>query len=156
MCSRLPRIFDSGFCQGTSAFWLCRSEWYSADPEPKGAEAVFEGAEAAKNRYVADIPRMKKIIAGLDSAMNTSNDAEAWRHGERACRLFNSRWKSTPTRNFVHKPLRDVNVLARDMARLGSIDEDQADATKSIAKGSLANVNAQRDLRSLLKEAAVY
>ena len=42
------------------------------------------------------------------------------------------------------------------MSRHGSIDEEQADAIKLIAKGSLASAKVQRELRSLLKEAAVY
>jgi hypothetical protein len=138
------------------SIWLCRNEWDSADQEPKAAEAIFEGAEAAKNRYVADIPRMRKVIAELDAAIHMSSDPDAWRQIEKACRFFNSRWKSTPTWNFVHKPLRDVNALARDMTRHRSIDEEQADAIKVIARGSLAHAKAQMALRSLLKEAAVY
>jgi hypothetical protein len=143
----LPRDFS---------IWLCRNEWDHADEEPKTAEAIFDGAEAAKNRYIEDIPRMKRIIAELDAALQARSDAESWRRVDKAWRLFNSRWKSTPTWNFLHKALRDINVLARDVARHGSVDEELKEEIKAIAKSVFSQPKAQRELRSLLKEATVY
>jgi hypothetical protein len=130
------------------SIWLCRSEWDPADDEPKAAEA-------AKNRYIEDIPRMKKIIAELDAAIQARSNADAWRSVDKACRLFNSRWRSTPTWNFFHKPFRDVKALARDVARHHSVDEEEKEKIKAIAKETLSTA-AQRELRSLLKEAVVY
>jgi hypothetical protein len=145
-----------GLLPGDFSIWLCRNEWDSADGEPKAAEAIFDGAKAADNRYIEDIPRMKKIIAELDAAIHAGSNADAWRHVDKACRLFNSRWKSTPTWNFFHKPLRDVKGLARDVARHGSVDEELKEGIKAIANGILSSAKVQRELRSLLKEVAVY
>jgi hypothetical protein len=145
-----------GLLPGDFGIWLCRDEWDEAKDEPKTAEAIFEGAKVAENRYVADIPCMKKIIAELDAGLHARSDADVWRHVEKACRLFNARWKSTPTWNFLHKPLRDINALAKDMARHGSVDEEQVDEIKAVAKAPLSDPKTQRKLRSLLKDAAVY
>jgi hypothetical protein len=145
-----------GLLPGDFSIWLCRNEWDADDDKPKPAEAIFDGAEAAKNRYVEDIPLMKKIIAELDAAMQADSNTDAWRGVDKACRLFNARWKSTPTWNFFHKPLRDVKALARDVARHGSVDEEQKEGIKAIANGTLSSAKVQRELRSLLKEVAVY
>jgi hypothetical protein len=122
---------------------------------PKTAEMIFEGAQAANNRYVEDIPLMKKVTAELDAALAADDQLEAWLRVQKACRLFNTRWKSTPTWTFVHKPLRDIKALARDMAAHGNVQE-QATEIKTLAKASLADRDAQRKLRSLLKDAAIY
>jgi hypothetical protein len=144
-----------GLLPADFSIWLCRDEWDSAHTEPKTAEAIFEGAQAADNRYVADIPRMRKIIAELDAALHARSNADAWRRIDTACRMFNARWKSTPTWNFVHKGLPDVKALARHVARYGSVDDEQKEGITAIAKAPRFDAKAQRKLQSLLKDAVV-
>jgi hypothetical protein len=78
-----------------------------------------------------------------------------WSRVQKACRLFNSRWASTPTWNFVHKPLRNFNALAKDMISSGSIDQQQKEQIKTLATGTSFDQKAQRKLRTLLKEAVL-
>lgn len=137
------------------ATWLSRDEWDSAPREPKTAEMLFEGAQAANNRRVADFPLMKKVIAQLDAALETTDEAVAWRKLQMACRIFNSRWESTPTWNFAHKPFRDIRALLKDMTARESIDDEQKRELKSLATQSLSDPKTQRRRRALLKKAAV-
>jgi hypothetical protein len=136
------------------SIWLCRDEWDPAYQDPKTAEMIFEGAQAECNRYVEDIPLMKKVIAELDKALEARGD-ETWRHLETACRRFNARWKSTPTWNFEHKPLRDVKALARDIRRSQTTGNGEKDEIRVLAAASVLDIKAQRRLRSYPRDAAV-
>jgi hypothetical protein len=137
------------------SIWLCRDEWDSTPEQPKIAEMIFEGAQTANNRYVQDIPIMKKVIAELDVALKTAADTDAWRRVQKACRIFNSRWESAPTWNFVHKPLRGFKALVKDMTVRASVDEEYTEQIKALATTELSDPKAQRKLKALLKEAVV-
>jgi len=144
-----------GLLQAEFSIWLYRDEWDSAPQEPRTAEMIFAGAEAANNRYVEDIPLMKKVIAELDVALQTADGTDAWRRVQKACRMFNSRWKSTPTWNFLHKPLQGIKALARDMTGRGTVDEEHTEQIRALAATELSDRKAQRRLKALLKDAVV-
>lgn len=136
------------------SIWLCRDEWDPSPKQPKLAEDIFAATRTAGNRYIADIPIMERIIATLDASINTKDDEVAWRVLEKACRAFNTRWASTPTWNFEHRPRRDVSALLRDMAKKRAIDPHD-DQIRAIAASAPSRATAQRDLRSLLRDTVI-
>jgi hypothetical protein len=144
-----------GLLPSEFSIWLSRDEWDSTPQEPKTAEQIFEGAQTVNNRYIGDIPLMKKVVAELDIALRTDDDGDAWRRVQKACRMFNSRCESTPTWNFVHKPLRGLKALLMDMTVCGSVAEELAEQMKALSTTQLSNRKAQRKLKALLKEAVV-
>ena len=144
-----------GLLPGEFSLWLCRDEWDSAPREPKTAEMIFDGAQTEHNRYIGDIPIMKKVIAELDVSMNADNDGEAWRGVQKACRIFNLRWKSTPSWDFLHKPLRDFAALVKDLTVRATADEEIDEQIKALVARPLSSLKAQRTFKALLKEAVV-
>jgi hypothetical protein len=136
------------------SIWLCRDEWDLNPQELKTAEVIFEGAKSANNRYAGDIPVMQEIIAELDGSMK-ADEAEAWRRVQKACRMFNARWKSTPTWNFLHKPMRGLKALLNDIKKHRGIEEEHRDIIKALATSDLSDQKSQRLLRTLLQDAVV-
>ena len=66
------------------------------------------------------------------------------------------RWESTPTWNFPHRPLRDIDALLEDMAEYESMDQEITEEIAAIAATHLSDQAAQRRLKYLLKEAVVF
>lgn len=134
--------------------WLCRDEWDPRYRRPCTVEDLCRGARAAGNRYAAHIPLMEEIAATLDRAVAAAMPAEAWRHTRDTCRRFNRRWRSTPSWNFVHLPLKDGKALLRDLAA-----KDQSGLLTTKLKAQFArpplNENTQAALREVLQNAAV-
>jgi hypothetical protein len=135
------------------AIWLARDEWDPAYRRPLTVEDLCRQARAAR-RDTADCPRMLEIVACLDAALAAGTPAAAWRRTTQACQQFNRRWKSTPSWNFLHRPLRNLDSLARDLAAKGCGDFLDAGLGARLAQPPFDRA-AQRDLRALLANLAV-
>ncbi len=138
------------------SIWLCRREWDPNPREPKPAEAIFEGATLAKNHYIADIPLMQGIITELDLALKATTRSMATAKVRKACSMFNKRWESTRTWDFLHRPLPTKTALLKDIRSRGYIPEGDTDALIALLKRPLNTAKEQRTLRQLLKDFLVY
>lgn len=95
------------------SIWLCREEWDDMY-DPGGVDSIdltclFNGARRDGNRHCVDIPRMERIVRLLDQG--------TWEALDQAVRLFNRRWRSTPTWDFSLKIFRTPVEMGRHLLR---------------------------------------
>jgi hypothetical protein len=143
----LPNLFS---------IWLCRDEWDPNPMKPLTLQDLFSGARKAENRYVNDIPRMEATAKLVETAMRSRRAAAAWRDIEVACRRFNARWKSTPTWNFVLRPYRDPEAVARAIVRhCGFVVDVDKSQVRELATRILSDRKAQKQFKALLADCVV-
>lgn len=134
--------------------WLGREEW-SQDDQPIDLGTLFAEARQHGSRYAADLPVMERIAALLSEASSLKKPAAARERVEQAIRVFNRRWKHTPTWDFRLQFFDSVAKVAQDIAKRNCCIDLEPKAFKALAKRVEVDPKAERAFRKILQDAGV-
>jgi hypothetical protein len=138
----LPQLFGT---------WLCRSQ-FDEDRGAVSCEDLFDRAQTVDNPYCADIPVMQRVVAAVDQALV----GRAGAYGElvKATRIFNRRWRRTPSWSFEIKPFDDLVKVGRHVAEHAHDVEPEPHEWRALARDAAAgHPRAQKRFREVLMNA---
>ena len=138
----------------TFAIWLCRDEW-TKDEHPVDLATLLAEAIEHGSRYAADLPVMERIADLLGEAASAKRPKVAQELVEKAIRLFNRRWRSTPTWAFRLQFFDSVEKVARDIAKRNNCIDLDPTAFKELSSRVLTEPKADRAFRKVLAEAGL-
>ncbi|MDW8260959.1 MAG: hypothetical protein RMJ35_00390 [Phycisphaerales bacterium] len=135
--------------------YLCRHEW--SDPRiPMPAEDLLEGARLAGWTEADGLTVIKQIVAAVDDAVASPDEAAGWPLLKEACRIFNEEWR-TGSWYFTLRVLPSLEAVMSDAGIIqdGEVLVDDADDPEDpglLYQRCFEDPEANQKLRDYLRE----
>lgn len=134
--------------------WLCRDEWVK-DGSRVDLEALFDEARVQESRYIADLPVMQRVTDLIQQAASAKSTKASIEHLQKALRVFNRRWRHTPTWGFHLKPFLTPETVAKDIARRNRCSDLNKKEFLELTGRIFKDPKAEKAFRFALSQAGV-